>query len=48
LQVLTAQAALLAAQSGSISVLTRRMTSSMLLVQALGGGWNTSELPKNP
>ncbi|HUA84147.1 MAG TPA: efflux transporter outer membrane subunit [Bryobacteraceae bacterium] len=46
LQVLTAQAALLSAQSGAITVLTRRMSASVLLVQALGGGWSTAELPK--
>ena len=46
LQVLTAQTTLLSAQTSAITVLTRRMSASVLLVQALGGGWNTSELPK--
>jgi NodT family efflux transporter outer membrane factor (OMF) lipoprotein len=46
LQVLSAQAALLSTQSNAVSVLTRRMTASVLLVQALGGGWSTAELPQ--
>ncbi|HLH39739.1 MAG TPA: efflux transporter outer membrane subunit [Bryobacteraceae bacterium] len=46
LQVLTAQTALLSSQTSAIAVLTRRMSASVLLIQALGGGWSTSELPK--
>ena len=46
LEVLNAQAALLNAQRTSADVLTRRFTSSVLLVQALGGGWDVSKLPK--
>ena len=45
LQVLTAQAALLSAQSNAVSILSRRMTASVLLIEALGGGWNQSQLP---
>jgi len=28
-----------------VNLLTRRMVSSVLLVEALGGGWDTSQLP---
>jgi outer membrane protein TolC len=28
-----------------VNILTRRMVSSVLLVQALGGGWDTSTVP---
>jgi NodT family efflux transporter outer membrane factor (OMF) lipoprotein len=45
LSVLTAQSAVLNTQVTSISILTRRMNASVLLVEALGGGWNTSQLP---
>jgi outer membrane protein TolC len=46
LQVETQQSALFAAQESLVNLLTRRMVSSVLLVEALGGGWNTSELPE--
>jgi NodT family efflux transporter outer membrane factor (OMF) lipoprotein len=45
LQVETSQSALFAAQRGLVSLLTRRMVSSVLLVEALGGGWDASQLP---
>jgi NodT family efflux transporter outer membrane factor (OMF) lipoprotein len=45
LNVLTAQATLLSDQISAISILTRRLTSSVLLVEALGGGWNATSLP---
>jgi NodT family efflux transporter outer membrane factor (OMF) lipoprotein len=45
LTVLTAQSAALANQRTAVNLLTRRMTSSVLLVKALGGGWNVSQLP---
>jgi NodT family efflux transporter outer membrane factor (OMF) lipoprotein len=45
LQVETQQTALFAEQKALVDLLTRRMVSSVLLVQALGGGWDTSELP---
>ena len=45
LQVITAQTALLQNQPTAIDILTRRLTASVLLVEALGGGWNAAELP---
>lgn len=45
LQVITSQEAALQNESTAVSLLTRRMVASVNLVQALGGGWNVSELP---
>src|SRR5262249_36770284 len=45
LLVITAQTASLQAQRAAIDVLTRRLTASVLLIQALGGGWSTAQLP---
>jgi NodT family efflux transporter outer membrane factor (OMF) lipoprotein len=39
LQVATAQTALLSAQRAAVDVLGRRVSASVLLVKALGGGW---------
>ena len=46
LTVITAQTAAFTAQEGAVNLLTRRMQSAVLLIQALGGGWNTSQLPQ--
>jgi NodT family efflux transporter outer membrane factor (OMF) lipoprotein len=46
LQVETQQTALFSEQKALVDLLTRRMVSSVLLVEALGGGWNTSQLPE--
>ncbi len=46
LQVITAQTTMLTDQVAAVQVLTSRMVDSVLLVEALGGGWNASELPK--
>ncbi len=46
LQVITAQTTALQTQRAAIDILTRRLTSSVLLVEALGGGWDVSQLPK--
>jgi len=45
LTVITAQATLLASQRTSVELLSRRLVASAALIQALGGGWNASELP---
>ncbi len=45
LTVITEQGILLGDQVQAVNILTRRMTASVLLVEALGGGWNTSTLP---
>ncbi len=45
LQVETQQTALFSEQQALVNLLTRRMVSSVLLVEALGGGWDTSRLP---
>jgi outer membrane protein TolC len=46
LQVITAQTAWLTEDKVAVDLLTRRMTTSVSLVQALGGGWDASQLPK--
>jgi outer membrane protein TolC len=46
LEVITAQSAALSNQRTAVDVLTRRMTSSVLLIKALGGGWDVSKLPQ--
>ena len=45
LTVITAQATLLDAEVTAVTLLTRRMTASVLLIEALGGGWNPSQFP---
>jgi NodT family efflux transporter outer membrane factor (OMF) lipoprotein len=45
LTVITAQNAALVNERTSVSLLTRQLTSTVLLVKALGGGWNVSQLP---
>lgn len=45
LQVITAQTAALQNQRSAVDILTRRTTATVLLIQALGGGWDTSQLP---
>jgi NodT family efflux transporter outer membrane factor (OMF) lipoprotein len=46
LEVIVAQTALLTNQRSAIDIRTRRLTASVLLVKALGGGWNISNLPQ--
>ncbi len=45
LTVLTSQAQLLTSQRTAVSLQSRRLTSSVLLIEAIGGGWNASQLP---
>jgi NodT family efflux transporter outer membrane factor (OMF) lipoprotein len=45
LTVITAQSAALTNERTAVSLLTRRLTSTVLLVKALGGGWDVSQLP---
>jgi len=45
LAVIQSQATALAAERTAVELLTRRLTASVLLVQALGGGWDSSQLP---
>ena len=45
LQVITSQTAALQNERTAVDILTRRLTSSVLLIEALGGGWDTSQLP---
>jgi NodT family efflux transporter outer membrane factor (OMF) lipoprotein len=46
LQVITAQTVLLTNQRNDIDIQRRRMDASVLLVKAIGGGWDVSQLPK--
>jgi NodT family efflux transporter outer membrane factor (OMF) lipoprotein len=46
LQVITAQTVLLTNQRNDIDLMRRRMDASVLLVKAVGGGWDTTQLPK--
>jgi len=46
LQVIVSQTAAFAAEKAAVDTLTRRMVASAALVEALGGGWDTSQLPK--
>ncbi len=48
LQVITAQSTALQDERTAVDILTRRLTSSVLLIEALGGGWDASQLPTYP
>ena len=43
--VVTAETIELANERNAIDILRRRMDASVLLVKALGGGWDVSNLP---
>lgn len=47
LQVITAQTTELANERNAIDIERRRMDASVLLIKALGGGWNVSKLPQD-
>ena len=48
LEVTTAQTAALADEVTAVNLLGRRMANTVLLIQALGGGWDSSKLPQRP
>ena len=48
LQVITWQTALLENELNDIAITQRRFEASVLLVKALGGGWDVSQLPQQP
>jgi NodT family efflux transporter outer membrane factor (OMF) lipoprotein len=45
LTVITTQALALQDERSEVDLLTRRITESVILIQALGGGWDSSQLP---
>jgi outer membrane protein TolC len=45
LNVLTAQVSLLVYQETYVTFQTQQRITSVQLIEALGGGWNTSQLP---
>jgi len=47
LQVITAQTSMLQNQRAAVELLTRRLLASVSLIQALGGGWDASQLPSS-
>jgi NodT family efflux transporter outer membrane factor (OMF) lipoprotein len=48
LEVITAQNAALSDEVTAVNILGRRMASAVLLIEALGGGWDRSNLPERP
>lgn len=48
LEVTIAQTAALQNEVTAVNILGRRMANTVLLIQALGGGWNRSSLPARP
>jgi NodT family efflux transporter outer membrane factor (OMF) lipoprotein len=46
LQVVTAQTTALNNERNDIDIMRRQMDASVLLIKALGGGWNITDLPK--
>jgi outer membrane protein TolC len=43
--VVTAQGTALANERLAVDILRRRMDASVLLIKALGGGWDAAKLP---
>jgi len=48
LEVIIAQSAALSDEVTAVDILGRRMANTVLLIQALGGGWDRSSLPQRP
>ncbi len=48
LEVTVAQTAALQDEVAAVNILGRRMSNTVLLIQALGGGWDRSSLPDRP
>ena len=48
LQVVTAQTFALTNERNAVDILRRQMDASVLLIKALGGDWNVSDLPSLP
>jgi outer membrane protein TolC len=46
LEVVTAQGTALVNERMAVDILRRRMDASVLLIKALGGGWDATKLPK--
>jgi outer membrane protein TolC len=46
LEVLTAEATLIQNQRTDVDLVTRQFVDSVALIRSLGGGWDTSQLPK--
>jgi NodT family efflux transporter outer membrane factor (OMF) lipoprotein len=47
LEVITAQSVALANERTEVDLVRRRMGASVLLIKALGGGWDASQLPRS-
>jgi NodT family efflux transporter outer membrane factor (OMF) lipoprotein len=47
LSVITAQTVALNNEQTALSIRSRRMTAAVLLIKALGGGWDASQLPQD-
>lgn len=48
LEVITAQNAALSDEVTAVNILGRRMANAVLLIEALGGGWDRTNLPERP
>jgi NodT family efflux transporter outer membrane factor (OMF) lipoprotein len=48
LEVITAQNTALADEVTAVNILGRRMASAVMLIEALGGGWDRADLPQRP
>jgi outer membrane protein TolC len=48
LEVTVAQSAALSNEATAVNILGRRMVAAVQLIQALGGGWDSSMLPQHP